>query len=203
MRSFLSHSGLIAASLVMSAPALANPGGVPNGGVGVGVGGGGMGNVGVGNSGMGVGVGAGAHGSMGVDLPQRGVNSQIGLDTAASVRAAERTRPSTLESNTRLQTALSTSLTRSGVTLPVGGLTSACGGFSNVGECLSAIHVAQNLNLTGGFDSLKARVTGENRVSLGKAIKELRPNADTSAALHRARAQARAELEASVNARGN
>lgn len=209
MRSFISLSGLIAASLVIAAPAQANPGGVPNGGVGAGgmgaggVGVGGMGNGGIGNRGMGVGVGAGAHGSMGVDLPQRGANGQIGLDTAASVRAAERTRPSSLESNTRLQTALTSSLTRSGVTLPAGGLTAACSGFSNVGECLSAIHVSNNLGLTGGFDALKAQVTGENKVSLGKAIKQLKPEADSDAALRRARAQARAEIEASVDARGD
>lgn len=201
MRRFLSFSGLIAASIVIAAPTQANPGGVPNGGVGAGVGG--MGHGGIGTGGLGVGVGAGAHGSMGVDLPQRGANGQIGLDTAASIRAAERTRPSTLENNTRLQTALSTSLTRSGVTLPAGGLTSACGGFSSVGECLSAIHVAQNLGLTGGFDALKVQVTGENKVSLGKAIKQLKPDADANAALRRARAQARAEIEASVDARGD
>ncbi len=198
MRSFLSLSGLVAASLTLAAPALANPGGAPNGGAGAG---GGVG-AGIGAGGIGIGTGAEVRGGMGIDLPGRGRpdHGGIGLDTAASVRAAERTRPSTLETNTRLQTALTTSLTRSGATLPAGGLSAACGGFSNLGECLSAIHVSQNLGITGGFDALKARVTGENRVSLGKAIKQLRPDADTSAALRRARAQARAELEASMEA---
>jgi hypothetical protein len=83
---------------------------------------------------------------------------------------------------------LTKSLVRSGATVPSGGLSAACSGFSNLGECLSAIHVANNLNLTGGFDALKVQVTGENRTNLGKAIKQLRPDADTKAALRRARA---------------
>ncbi|PLK27479.1 hypothetical protein C0V78_11700 [Novosphingobium sp. TH158] len=106
----------------------------------------------------------------------------------------------TLDSNARLQAALTRSLARSGTALPAGGLSAACSGFANLGDCLSAIHVASNLNLTGGFPALKAQVTGDNRVSLGKAIKQLRPDADTSAALRRARAQARAEIAASVGA---
>jgi hypothetical protein len=38
--------------------------------------------------------------------------------------------------------------------------------------------VAKNLDIPGGFDALKAKVTGSAAVSLGKAVEGLAPNAD-------------------------
>ena len=49
-------------------------------------------------------------------------------------------------------------------------------GFRNAGQFVAALHVAHNLNIP--FDQLKARLTGTNPVSLGKALQELRPNLD-------------------------
>jgi hypothetical protein len=47
-------------------------------------------------------------------------------------------------------------------------------GFKNQGQFIAALHVSRNLNIP--FDQLKARMTGSNPESLGKAIHELRPN---------------------------
>ena len=46
--------------------------------------------------------------------------------------------------------------------------------FRNQGEFIAALHVSKNLDIP--FDQLKAKVTGEHAMSLGKAIHELRPN---------------------------
>jgi hypothetical protein len=55
----------------------------------------------------------------------------------------------------------------------------AAAGFQDQGEFVSAVHVAHNLNIP--FDQLKAQMTGSNSVSLGKAIKKLRPDLDGKA----------------------
>jgi hypothetical protein len=55
----------------------------------------------------------------------------------------------------------------------------AAAGFEDQGEFISAVHVAHNLNIP--FEQLKAQVTGKNSVSLGKAIKNLRPDLDGKA----------------------
>jgi hypothetical protein len=47
-------------------------------------------------------------------------------------------------------------------------------GFKNEGQLIAALHVSKNLNIP--FDYLKARMTGSNALSLGKAIHELRPD---------------------------
>src|SRR2546427_998536 len=42
----------------------------------------------------------------------------------------------------------------------------ACAGFKNLGQCVAAAHVAKNIDIPGGFDALKAKVTGSRGVSL-------------------------------------
>lgn len=59
--------------------------------------------------------------------------------------------------------------------LPAGDtLAGAAAGFRNQGQFVSALHVAHNLNIP--FDQLKAKMTGSDAVSLGKAIQDLRPD---------------------------
>lgn len=70
----------------------------------------------------------------------------------------------------------------------------ACSGFKNIGQCVAAAHVAKNLEIPGGFEGLKAKLTGSNSVSLGKAIKELSPNADAKAETKKANKQADDDL---------
>jgi hypothetical protein len=71
----------------------------------------------------------------------------------------------------------------------------ACGGFKNVGQCVAAAHVAKNLSIPGGFDALKAKVTGTGAVSLGKAIKGFAPDADAKAETKKANKQADDDLK--------
>jgi len=53
----------------------------------------------------------------------------------------------------------------------------AAAGFENQGQFVSAVHVAHNLNIP--FDQLKSAMTGNNSVSLGKAIQKLDPKLDS------------------------
>jgi hypothetical protein len=73
------------------------------------------------------------------------------------------------ELSSRLQTLLPTGTT----------VAKAAAGFEDQGEFISAVHVAHNLNIP--FDQLKTQMTGNNSVSLGKAIKNLRPDLDGKA----------------------
>lgn len=66
----------------------------------------------------------------------------------------------------------------------------ACDGFKNLGRCVAAAHVANNLNITGGFLALKAKITGTGAMSLGKAIQSLDPNANAKAEVKKANKQA-------------
>ena len=76
----------------------------------------------------------------------------------------------------------------------------ACGGFKNLGQCVAAAHVAKNLNIAGGFDALKAKVTGTGSVSLGKAIQSFDPNANAKSEVKKANKQADADMkEAETN----
>jgi hypothetical protein len=73
----------------------------------------------------------------------------------------------------------------------------ACNGFKNLGQCVAAAHVAKNLDIPGGFDALKAKVTGSGAESLGKAIKGFAPNADAKAEEKKANKQASDDLKES------
>ena len=71
----------------------------------------------------------------------------------------------------------------------------ACDGFKNLGQCVAAAHVAQNLNIPGGFDALKAKVTGTGAVSLGKAIASFQPSANTKSEVKKANKQASQDMK--------
>lgn len=76
----------------------------------------------------------------------------------------------------------------------------ACGGFKNLGQCVAAAHVAKNLNIAGGFDALKLKVTGTGAVSLGKAIKSFDPSANSKSEAKKANKQADDDMkEAETN----
>lgn len=75
----------------------------------------------------------------------------------------------------------------------------ACSGFKNLGQCVAAAHVAKNLDIPGGFDALKAKMTGSGSVSLGKAIKELAPDADGKAEAKKANKQTSDDLNESTS----
>ncbi len=73
----------------------------------------------------------------------------------------------------------------------------ACSGFKNLGQCVAAAHVAKNLNIPGGFAALRDKMTGPNAESLGKAIHELKPEADAKAEAKKAKKQADDDLKES------
>ena len=73
----------------------------------------------------------------------------------------------------------------------------ACSGFKNLGQCVAAAHVAKNLNIPGGFDALKAKVTGTGAMSLGKAIESLASDADTKSETKKANKQASDDMKES------
>lgn len=78
--------------------------------------------------------------------------------------------------------------------------TSACQGFKNLGQCVSAAHVAKNLDIPGGFTALKDKMLGisangsstttSKPMSLGKAIQTLDPSANVKAETKKAKQQA-------------
>jgi hypothetical protein len=73
----------------------------------------------------------------------------------------------------------------------------ACGGFKNLGQCVAAAHVAKNLNVPGGFDALKAKMTGTSSMSLGKAIEALAPDANAKSETKKANKQASDDMKES------
>jgi hypothetical protein len=92
-----------------------------------------------------------------------------------------------LSQNTKLASRL-------GTLLPAGtDLQQAAGGFKNLGEFVAATHVSHNLGIP--FENLKARTTGPDAISLGKAIKELKPEVDSKAEVKKAKKQAENDLQ--------
>jgi hypothetical protein len=73
----------------------------------------------------------------------------------------------------------------------------ACEGFKNLGECVAAAHVSKNLGI--GFDALRSKMTGSGAGSLGKAIQDLKPDANASAEARKAQGQSKADIKASAN----
>ncbi len=72
----------------------------------------------------------------------------------------------------------------------------ACSGFKNLGQCVAAAHVAKNLPGLS-FDSLKAKMTGSSPESLGKAIQDLQPTANSKKEAKKAQNQANQDLQQS------
>ncbi len=117
-------------------------------------------------------------------------------DRGPSASMSSQSPTTLLTNNGHLNTALANALHKSGVAIPGGSLQTACDGFKNLGQCIAAMHVAKNLDLQGGFDALKAKMTGTNGVRLGKAIQQLDPNADARKESKRAMKQANQDINA-------
>ena len=85
----------------------------------------------------------------------------------------------------------------------------ACAGFKNLGQCVAAAHVSQNLRIS--FACLQADMTGTaaakgtscptgtgtKSMSLGKAIQALSPHADSKSEAKKATKQADQDIKAS------
>jgi hypothetical protein len=107
--------------------------------------------------------------------------------------------PSTVLGNSKLNTSLTNALEKSGVSVPGGDLKTACSGFKALGQCVAAMHVAKNLNLT--FSDLQTKMTGSNSESLGKAIQDLGgPNVNAKSEAKKANKQAQQDLNSAESA---
>lgn len=153
---------------------------------------------GAGNSGA---TGAAMHGAAG----EHGNNGSANGN--ASTKGATASSPtSVLSKNTKLDTHL-TSLLQSKGLLPAGtDLKDACSGFKNLGRCVAAIHVSHNLKIP--FACLRADMTGtapasgsscppgtgSSKMSLGKSIQTLSPNASAKTEEKSATKQADADI---------
>jgi hypothetical protein len=90
----------------------------------------------------------------------------------------------------------------------------ACSGFKNLGQCVAAAHVSQNLGI--GFACMKADMTGVTApasancpavkgaastkgMSLGKAIQTLQPTANSKLEVKKANKQADQDIKESSN----
>lgn len=192
---------LVVALWFATTPALAQ-GGRPAGGPG-----GGMGGPGGGMSHPGGGMGGGPNGSMG-----RGASSSAGY---GSSHAAASSPDTVLSRNSKLDSTLTANLQSKGL-LPKGtDLKDACSGFKNLGLCVAALHVSHNRNIS--FDCLKADMTGQapaagsscpagsgsSKMSLGKAIQTLDPQANAKSEAKQANKAANAEIQASETDSGS
>lgn len=92
-----------------------------------------------------------------------------------------------LASNTKLASKLQS-------LLPAGtDLQTAAAGFKNLGQFVAAVHVSHNLGIP--FDQLKAKMTGTGAESLGKAIHELKPDANAKAEAKTAESEANQDMD--------
>jgi hypothetical protein len=138
-----------------------------------------------GSHGGGGGMGAGAGGGMGASSTTHG-NAGGTHGTTSGAQSGDHSRQTMdakLSQNSKLTSKLE-SLLPSGMTAK-----DACSGFKNLGQCVAAVHVSKNLNIP--FADLKAKVTGDSAESLGKAIHEIKPDANAKAEAKKANAQAK------------
>lgn len=92
-----------------------------------------------------------------------------------------------LDHNTQLSTKLEGLLGLSGPNA-LATLKTDASGFKNFGQFVAAVHVSHNLGIP--FAELQAKMSGANAVSLGKAIQELKPEANAKNEAKKATAEA-------------
>lgn len=140
----------------------------------------------------------GSHGNAGAGAsPMAGAGSQAGASDAARGNSAGSF--GSTSSNMSKQSP-DTALTKSpqlasnlDKLLPTGMTAQqACSGFKNLGECVAAVHVSNNLNIP--FADLKSKMTGTNPEALGKAIQDLKPDANAKQEAKKGQKQARQDL---------
>jgi len=112
-----------------------------------------------------------------------------------------------LTKNTKLDSNLTSKLQAKGL-LPAGtDLKDACSGFKNLGQCVAAIHVSHNHDIS--FACLKADMTGtapatgttcptgtgSSKMNLGKSIQTLSPKTDAKEAASTAQKESDADIK--------
>src|ERR1051326_3761561 len=94
-----------------------------------------------------------------------------------------------LASNTKLASKLQSLLP------PGTDLNAAASGFKNLGQFVAAVHVSHNLGIP--FDQLKSKMLGPPSESLGKAISQLKPDANTKTETKKAENEAKDDMKGS------
>jgi hypothetical protein len=139
--------------------------------------------------GGGAGGGLGASGSSHGRMDNPASNKGMKPETTKNVdhMSGHQTASERLAHNTQLSSKLQ------GL-LPAGtNLQQASGGFKNLGQFVAAVHVSHNLGIP--FDQLKAKMTGNPPMSLGKAIEGLSPQANAKAEVKKAQRQAKEDMK--------
>lgn len=148
-------------------------------------GGAGLGPSGAGPSGLGP---SGAPGrSAANDVPSHPVPEH-----STSAVMASKNPGSVLDHNTQLAGKLEGLLGLSGPNA-LSALKTDASGFKNFGQFVAAVHVSHNLGIP--FPELQAKMTGSNAVSLGKAIQELKPDANAKDEARKANQQADSDVK--------
>lgn len=144
---------------------------------------------------------AGSHG------PATGGNGADHGNADISKSASGSSPTTLLTNNTKLDAKLTSNLQSKGL-LPAGtDLKDACSGFKNLGQCVAALHVSHNLNVP--FACMKADMTGttpaagtacptgsgSSKLSLGKSIQSLSPNADAKTEAKNAQKQSDSDIK--------
>jgi hypothetical protein len=114
--------------------------------------------------------------------------SSSGHSGQSSTQSSVSTR---LSSNTKLAGKLQSLLP------PGTDLQTAASGFKNLGQFVAAVHVSHNLGIP--FDQLKAKMQGPPTESLGKAIHQLKPDANAKAESKTAESEAHQDMDNDSN----
>ncbi len=110
-------------------------------------------------------------------------------DMDSSMRGAK-TPSELLMHNTRLASKLLTLLKEQSP--PITDLQGAASGFKNLGQFVAAVHVSHNLGIP--FQQLKGKLVGATAESLGKAIRDIKPEVNVKAETKKAHKQANDDL---------
>ena len=132
--------------------------------------------------GAGHGVGAGAAGPEPHDVGAQRAGSKADHELGADTK---KTPDQLLNQNTKLSSKLADLLP------PGTNVQQAAVGFKNLGQFVAAVHVSHNLGIP--FDQLKNRVIVSGD-SLGKAIHELKPDANAKEEVKRANRESKADF---------
>jgi len=154
--------------------------------------------------------GFGSHaplGSPGADVGDGHASAHDGSTNGSKDAAGKKTPDQLLNQNTKLSDHLSSLLTKMGVNATP---QQACANFKNLGQCVAAIHVANNLGID--FNKLACDMTlkpvttstcpagtgtGSKGISLGASIDALKPGTDGKTETNKAVTQANQDMKGS------
>ena len=139
--------------------------------------------------GMGGGAGVGRGSTDSSRRPDVGQGRMKDMGRSSPAMTAKKPAGEILSHNTKLASKLQSLLP------PGTNLQEAAAGFKNLGQFVAAVHVSHNLGIP--FDELKAKMTGPNAESLGKAIHDLKPDVKAKSEAKNAHRQAESDIRES------